>query len=259
MSVLSFLHLFRNPSSHLKSPKTIDVWVVTQVQAVVASDHNLGGNESNSQFWKMENRWSLKSETYWNHVVCTCVEQKWPFKMIMCIYNHVVNLGHGGLVQATPTIGGNKTNMFRVWADLSRWTSLNIYPMFILIPKQLWLVKRAKLWTKCCAAKVAIINLGVMNSVGNVALTGKGQYCQYCSLQMCMLLFHHSIKNSRRKNCTKNWKFNSWGLKKKSTGDQFHHFPWRGQKHLKWPCRALASDKLHFISLLLSKIKIHLA
>lgn len=219
---------------------------MTQVQAVVASDHNLGGNESNSQFWKIENRWSLKSETYWNHVVCTCGEQKWPFKKMICIYNHIVNLGHGGLVQATPTIGGNKTNMFRVSADLSRWTSLNIYPMFILIPKQLWLVKRAKLRTKCCAAKVAIINLGVMNSVGNVALTGKGQYCQYCSLQMCSNLYQKLKVQLLR-------------FEKNSTGDQFHHFPWRGQKHLKWPCRAFASDKLHFISLLLSKIKIHLA
>lgn len=156
---------------------------------------------------------------------------------IICIYNHIVNLGHGGLVQATPTIGGNKTNMFRVSADLSRWTSLNIYPMFILIPKQLWLVKRAKLWTKCCAAKVAIINLGVMNSVGNVALTGKGQYCQYCSLQMCMF-FSFNSQNSRSNLYQK--------LKIQLL---------RGQKHLKWPCQALASDKLHFISLLFSKIK----
>ena len=70
----------------------------------------------------------------------------------------------------------------------------------------------------------------------------------------CACFFHHSIKNSRS-NLYQKLKIQLLRFEKNSTGDQFHHFPLRGQKHLKWPCQALASDKLHFISLLFSKIK----
>lgn len=106
----------------------------------------------------------------------------------------------------------------------------------------------------------------VLCSKGGDHQFGRNEQCRKCGTdrQRAVLsvlfianvhvAFHHSIKNSRS-NLYQNWKFNSGVLKKKSTGDQFHHFPWRGQKHLKWPCQALASDKLHVISLLFSKIK----
>ena len=82
----------------------------------------------------------------------------------------------------------------------------------------------------------------------------KGKNAAVLFIANVHVFVHHSIKNSRS-NLYQKLKIQLLSFEKNSTGDQFHHFPLRGQKHLKWPCQALASDKLHFISLLLSKIK----